>query len=343
MLKSLDVLIGLAVIMLALSMAVTMVTQFITTAINSRGQHLKGGLTTLINQLDPALGPKIADTIAKAVLTHPLVCNTRGGPGSVVHREEFIKLLLQLSDGSSSLEQQAKAALVTALQRNGIANPAETLRNVRALTLQLETTSPQLGADVRHTIAMVQEARSDLVAKVHNWFDQTMDRVAQRFTATTRGITFGAALVVAFGLQVDTIALVNRLSADDALRDAFVKQATSITQQGTQPATTDPERDRQYIKFLAEKGLITLPSVAGTEGWKANPLGVLVTSLLLSLGAPFWYNALSRLIQLRSTLAVKDDTERAARQTSDPDAVRTASAAPPPEITGERGTLVAVG
>ena len=41
-----------------------------------------------------------------------------------------------------------------------------------------------------------------------------------------------------------------------------------------------------------------------------------VRGLLLSLGAPFWYNALGRLLQLRSVLAAKDDDQRNARQSS---------------------------
>ena len=41
--KSLDVLIGLAVIMLALGMAVTLITQFVTTVLNTRGQNLRRG------------------------------------------------------------------------------------------------------------------------------------------------------------------------------------------------------------------------------------------------------------------------------------------------------------
>jgi hypothetical protein len=329
-LKSLDVLIGLTVIMLALSMAVTMVTQFVTSTINSRGKHLKGGLGTLINQLDPALDAKVADTIATAVLTHPLVSNARGGLGSVVHREEFTKLLLELSRDSSTLESSAKGLLKKALERNGIGDPEATLKHVRALTLDLETANPQLAADVRQSMAMVQGASSDLVAKVHNWFDQTMDRVSQRFTATTRGITFVSALVVAVGLQVDTVELVNRLNADDTLRNAFVQQAKTMQLANQNPDSTDLERDRLYRSFLAEKGLISLPSSGHwREHWKdVNFLGVLITSLLLSLGAPFWYNALSRLLQLRSVLAAKDDTERTARQTA-PSKAAAAAAVPP--------------
>jgi len=83
MLKSLDVLIGLTVILLVLSMGVTMLTQFVTTVLNSRGRHLKRGLVDLLNQLDAGLGQKagsaqqsIAGRIADAVLTHPLISST---------------------------------------------------------------------------------------------------------------------------------------------------------------------------------------------------------------------------------------------------------------------------
>ena len=60
MLKSLDVLIGLTVIMLALSMGVTMLTQFATAMLNSRGRHLRRGIIDLLNQIDPALAKKAA-------------------------------------------------------------------------------------------------------------------------------------------------------------------------------------------------------------------------------------------------------------------------------------------
>jgi hypothetical protein len=313
-LKSLDVLIGLTVIMLALSMAVTMMTQFTTTVFNSRGRQLKRGLTDLLSQLDPTLRGAIAADLAHAVLTHPLVSNTRGGPGSVIHRDEFTKLLLQLAGTNSSLRDETRAALQIALRNNGIDDPDATLRNVRAASLQIETASPQLAADVRQTVALLQEAKSDLVGKVHTWFDQTIDRVAQRFTAETRALTFAGGLLLAVALQVDTVGLVNRLAADDILRQAFVNSATAA--QKTQPDAS-PSVDQQYLAFLADKGLITVAT--NPRDWRArwggvNLVGVLVSCLLLSLGAPFWYSTLGRLLQLRSSIAFKDDEQRAARQ-----------------------------
>src|SRR5262249_19799594 len=300
--------------------AVTMLTQFLTTVVNSRGRHLRRGLVDLLGQLDPGLEKKVADQVATAVLTHPLVSNTFGGLGSIVHRDEFTKLLMHLADANSpELKADARQILLRALQNNGIKDPVATLSNVRTAALQLEATNPQIGADARQSLAHLQEAKSDLVGKVNNWFDQTMDRVAMRFTATTRAVTFLASAFVAIGLQVDTVDLVNRLSADDVLRRAFVQQAVALqpgtaqpgTPQAGSPETTTAEREQQYFAFLAEKGVISIPPLS-VAGWKShlagiNLFGVLITSLLLSLGAPFWYNALGRLLQLRSVIAAKDD------------------------------------
>ena len=74
---------------------------------------------------------------------------------------------------------------------------------------------------------------------------------------------------------------------------------------------------QKYNAFLAANGIIKLPSA---EGWEqnlrdANYFGLLITALLLSLGAPFWYSTLGRLLQLQfAELARKDDAQRAERQ-----------------------------
>lgn len=348
MLKSVDVLIGLIVVLLALSMAVTVVTQAITTIINSRGRHLRRGLTDLLQQLDPALTPAISKAIATRVLTHPLVSGSNtpidgdlaasgprafmtnvrrlaGGPrlGNVVHREEFTKLLMLLAsgDGKAGLEAGAETALKSALTANGVADPDAVLRNVRMVALQLERANPELSNSMRQNIALLHQAESDFVAKVNSWFDQTMDRTSARFTASTRAITFAGAFLVAFGLQVDTPQLVNRLAADEAMRQAFVKEAQALSSQRANiPAADTDAVAIQYQSFLATNGVIRLPS---SEGWQesfkqANVFGLLLTALLLSLGAPFWYGALGKLLQLRSVLALKDDVQRAARQSNEP-------------------------
>ena len=360
MLKSIDVLLGLTVVLLALSMAVTVITQSITTMFNSRGYHLRRGLVDLLQQLDPALTAELSKKVASGILTHPLVSGSTiafGGKrlGNVIHREEFTKLLMAFAagQGGAALDAAAQTALTAALTANGVSNPGQMLNGIRQLAVQLEKTSPELSSMARQNLAILHAAESDLVGKINNWFDQTMDRTAQRFTASTRAITFAGAIIVAFGLQVDTPALVNRLAADDQLRAQFVAEAKTLYEnQKAAAADASPSAalDQKYRDLLGTTGIIRLPSSGNYwEGFKTiNVLGVTVTALLLSLGAPFWYSMLGRLLQLRSILAVKDDVQRTQRQLSEPaqaggTAASAGSAGVPAVLAGERGDLTAIG
>ena len=137
-------------------------------------------------------------------------------------------MALGSGEGSVGLEATARQVLADALNRNGVADPGKTLATVRGFAMELERTSPGLAATARQNLAFLHAAPSDLVAKINSWFDQTMDRTSQRFTASTRAITFAGAFLVAFGLQVDTPSLANRLAMDDKMRDAFVVQAQAM-------------------------------------------------------------------------------------------------------------------
>jgi len=350
MLKTLDILIGLSLVMLVVSMVVTMLTQAVTSAFNSRGRHLLHGLSDLLQQIDPGLKPAIAQTISAAVLSHPLIRDVGSRYGSVIHREELTKILMELAtdEGPQKLEAAAKQKLLDALRANQVPDPSRVLANVRSLALQLEISNPELATNARHAVALLHEANSQFVAKVNNWFDQTMDRVSERFTFTTRGITFACALVLSLVIQFDTVSLVNRLSADDQLRAQLVQEAMK-----QQKAPDQSQEDgRRQLAMLAASEVVTMPG--SYAEWKANwsrpdlppkiP-GILLSALLLSLGAPFWYNALRNLLRLRSLIASKDDQQRLERQSTQ-SAVQTPvgpAAAQPSLLVGERGDLGSLG
>ncbi|HXA86407.1 MAG TPA: hypothetical protein VNZ47_15100 [Candidatus Dormibacteraeota bacterium] len=408
MLKTLDILIGVATVMLLFSMAVTIITQFVANLMQSRGRNLREGLAGLLKQIDPNIRVEVADKIAETLLKHPLVSEAGGKLGEVIHREEFTTLLLGLSAGESAttLEPIAKKALDDLLAKNGITDPSGTLKNIRAASLQLEAASPELANDVRHGMAILQEARSQFVAKVHGWFDQTIDRVSARFTVTARIVTFIAALMMAFTVQLDTFALVNRLSIDDQFRDAVkngadkvMKDAAAAQQASTTagakptpsptptpnaadghaaastptatPAATPPPSNAastgttatptpspnpttasaqtEYYNLLSDAGLITLPT--NWQTWRdklnwAKVPGILLSALLLSLGAPFWYGRLQDLLKLRSTVAQNDALQRCIRQTNQTP-VDGSSGAPGAvvnvAVAGEQGDPNAVG
>jgi hypothetical protein len=384
-LKTIDIFIGLALVMLLVSMVVTVITQAVTQILNSRGRHLLTGVADVLGQLDPGITRSIAEEIATAALTHPLVSNVNGGLAHVIHREELTKMLLELGaeDGPQKLSDAARQALQTALVQNGICKPGTPdqirdqirgkMKNIRALALQLELAHPELTNAARARIATLQTASSQFVAKINLWFDQTMDRTSERFTAHARFVTFFASLAVALALQLDTAALVSRLSTDDQLRmelyqlaqtqppqaSAANPQTTPAAndQKGAAPASAAPpaaavitlsDTDRQNLKDLMVNNVIGIPP--SLNDWLSRwhwdncvmkALGIILTALLLSLGAPFWYGALQNLLRLRSALAIKDDQQREQRQVSGetgPSGGATDGVVP----TDERGQLTAV-
>ncbi len=356
MLKTIDILLGLTVVMLVVSMAVTVLTQFVTSVWNTRGRHLLVGLADLLQQIDPQLDRKIAESICSTVLQHPMVRDVGQRLGTTIHREEFTKLLMDLGSGHvppdliARMDTQAQDALQTILKNNGVEEPAKVLDNVRAMALQLELAHPELATDVRQSKALMLEANSKFVAKINSWFDQTIDRVSGRFTFTTRGVTFICAVLVAFVIQLDALTFINRLSVDTELRNSLVEKAYELGDKNpSQPAISAnlSTQQQQDFKDLLQLGIINAPKSLGewSDNWqKINPLGVLLSIFLLSLGAPFWFNALQNLLKLRSTLAGKDDIQRLERQTSqDLPSPSTSNASGTSDTasvtTGERGNL----
>ena len=236
---------------------------------------------------------------------------------------------------------------------------------------QLETSNPGIANYVRDGLAVLHGAPSDFVARLHSWFDQSIDRVSERFTQYTHGVVFVVSVFVVLFVQLDMIAVVQRLSIDDqfratlvdsAVKDFSAKATVSGANSGKQgqagnaniqnPPTVDP---KDYYDLLNKAGLITVPGISnwwGQFNGRKFP-GMLISVLMLSMGAPFWYSALAQLLQLRSAIAGKDDAQRGQRQGTTPPGdgagpasagVATGDASSTANIPkGESGNLAAVG
>ena len=351
MLKTLDILIGATTVVLMFALALTVLTQAITSLLERKGQHLRSGLASLLQQLGIEQRP-IAERIAGAVLEHPLLSPGKNWfgrvrLGAVIHREELTTLLLDAAAGEQpslwpALDASARESLQKMLVANGIHNPAAVLKRVRMAALQLEAGSPELANDVRQSMALLHEAASDYLARVNAWFDQTIDRVSLEFTRHTHYVTFALSMLVVPSVQLDMIAVVNRLAVDQSLRQQLMQSAESDPSMqepadpaAGQPAVSVPAEQGapggqgvapvtikgSYYDALAQAGLITFPfdRARWPQQWNVRKVpGMLIAVLLISLGAPFWYNVLKDLLGLRSSLSAKDDAQRLIRQTTQP-------------------------
>lgn len=163
-------------------------------------------------------------------------------------------------------------------------------------------------------------------AGISDWFDVVMDATSEKFKLWARWITAAGALVLAFGFQVDSLEIFNRLSSDPELRAAVLEQVVDVQEvydaayAESAPQTEDPkERFEQagkavdsVLEQVYKTPLLTLEPVDSRAELGQNLGGKLMTVLLLSLGAPFWYRALRNVVGFRSIVARKQETGGAA-------------------------------
>lgn len=188
----------------------------------------------------------------------------------------------------------------------------------------------------RALLALVDEAQGDLDKVKKNlgvWFDHSMDRVSGWYRRKVQLIILVLGILASFGLGVDTIATVKLLWGDSVLRAALVDAAQTQIKQQAQPAAqaaaaSSPQNFDQLGKNLKDiQGqfnsleIPTYPINAVCAEWgtvqKSQPcprswwtlltfwlrrhwLGFIITSAALSLGAPFWFDLLNKLVSLRS-------------------------------------------
>ena len=384
-LKYVDILIGLSLVMVLLSTIVLAVTQMALNSAFARARHLKKGLAGLFRHLEPSVLRPHDVYLSELLLRHPLIGqqtmwtwvrklrgrwrSSRGkgplptrSPGSVVQREELAFLLIEFAAGEGGLMDpteegrippkiaEAQAAVAEALSVNGIEEPSATLRAIRLKVVENERAEPNLPAYRWRADAVADCAPGDFVAKVHASFDSTMARVTDAFTGESKLWVAAASLAVALALQVDTFALVKRLSIDDSYRQTLVELAQKQPAAPPDAAGADPRKQAEASLELLASPAINLSPAAFVWPSQLQPAqipGILFTWLLLSLGAPFWFDMLKNLLKLRSLLAKKDDTERAQRESAQPpvrttQAVAGASASTEP-LAGEVGDLSATG
>jgi hypothetical protein len=309
MFKSLDALIGFATVMLVLSLVVTVLTQIVANFLKLRSQHLRHGVLQIFLQLGWEFANDRAKTLAREII---------GGKDAIT-REDLIENLLMLAQNTPELKTRI-AALVPAF------DPPALLARLRRATLELSVERPDLAAAVVRSTAIARSPVSGLASEVFGVFDSTMDRVSERFTSQSRKLVAFFGIALALVLPLDTFDLLQRFARSDAARGQAVALAQTLT-------VNEPSARVAFEKLQASEIIVVPASPAEwLARWqKVNYLGVAASALLLTLGAPFWFQVLKDLLKLRSAVAGQESQDRAQRQATLTDS--------PPSPASERGAL----
>ena len=286
---ALDVLIGLFFFFFLLSVACSAINELIAQLVNLRARTLSAGIRNLLED----------ETMTDAFFAHPrLKALSKPARGLLPERRpSYIPsrvFALTLLDGLVPAEGEPDRDFV-ARARSALTN-ANVPARVKTL---LQDALDEAGG-----------RRDRLVAGVERSFDETMDRVSGWYKRRTQLTLLVIALVVVGAVNADSFVLAERLWKDDALRAVVVAKATESVASGTEDcpdASEDtPLQDRaaECVDAIEELGIpLGWTEATAPRGWDilAKLGGLLVTAFMLTLGAPFWFDLLSKVSRLRSS------------------------------------------
>lgn len=267
----LDVLIGLVFVYFLLSLICSGIHETVSQWLSRRAQFLEEAIGRLLT--DPNTRRQFYD--------HPL-----------------IKSLSKSNKGDvrpSYLAAKDFAVVVMDVVAPAVQNYADFRKNLDQI---------QDGALKAILLAMLDDATNDLERTrklIEAWFDSAMDRVSGWYARNARNWLFAFAALATTLLNADTIAITEALWQQPALRQAAVAAAQGYA--GQNPAMPGAGQPLAQIKAQIEAtriplGWTSLPQTPGELFSKV--LGLIVTMLAVSLGAPFWFDLLGKLANVRA-------------------------------------------
>jgi hypothetical protein len=150
--------------------------------------------------------------------------------------------------------------------------------------------------DVLQSAAANQERTLEGFRKqIETAFDDAMQRASGWYKRKVQMVLLVIALALAVGLNVDSLRVGTRLWNDDAVRTAVVAKAKEKDPQAAANAINEVKQLQLPVGWGAGN------APAGVDGALRGLAGWLITVTAVSLGAPFWFDLLSRVARLRGS------------------------------------------
>lgn len=264
----LEVAVGLVFCYAGLALLVSSMTEIIASVLKLRARSLLGGVKDMLN--DPQ-----CTGLALAVYNHALV-NPRSS-GAATDQKGLARNL-----PSYIASRNFAAAVIEALQPM----PGQ----YAALGARIEQVpDPQMRALLQGMYARSNGQVAQLQTQLANWFDDGMDRVAGGYKRRAQLITFLIALALAGLFGIDSVYLFKSLWVHPSL------------------AASLGAADSKASMDLVLSQMQTLPigwidrTIASSTDRSLAAFGVLITASSALFGAPFWFDLLQRVIQLRGS------------------------------------------
>jgi hypothetical protein len=324
---ALDVVIGVVFLYLLLALVVTTLQELIATVFHFRANNLYDALKELL-QGKVKIGSD-EKHLVDALYAHPLIkslCRDIPAPGiasrqrpSYIPSRTFAVALLDVLRGDSALTEAIGASKV-------ITQASTTLALVQ--NEDLRRTLGLLLDHVKRDGDRIDEEARAISTEVEGWFNNRMARASGWYKRRMQSWAFAIACAVTLVFNADTIYAVNRLWTDSTLRDSIVATAQAYrdarattaappaaSAAGAPGSSAEPPtpsasdvRDRaadvvDAAQSLRESGLPIgwQRRVDWSKEWFIVLVGWFLTALAVSLGSGFWFDILSKVLQVRGS------------------------------------------
>jgi hypothetical protein len=276
---AIEIAIALSFVFFLLSLIVSAITEAASSLLKLRAKNLEKGVKGMLGD----------GKIAKEVLDHALVQSdvttppNKRKPSYVSARNFTLALVDTLGTRGGGKSQSLDRATV----RSGVE--------------KITKESPEAATQLE--VLLGESAGTDLAGfrkSVESWFDDAMDRVSGWYKRRAQVIILIAALIVAVGLKADAIRIAEQLANEPTVRAAVVAKAEQAA-----PTESDPKAaGKSAEEAVTELDALKLSILWGGDNDDVDlevVVGLLLTTIAISLGAPFWFDALGKLARLRAT------------------------------------------
>lgn len=309
-----DILIGLIVVFLSVGLAVSAGTEVVSHWLSMRPKQLKKALIGMLEN-GSASGTKIEDVhwFFDQTLLRSMADSGKKFP-SYMDPKTFSEAILLAIDKDFAGKKADE--LTTSLEQSLNALPVT------------EGAKELIRSYIRQSQGDVDQFRKLL----EGWFDRVMDRASGWYKRNVAIISLIFAAVIAVSANIDSLAIARALHGSDTLRakmldvaDRMAKQAppaapaavaTGAAPTGTAPpnptppADTDIEKSKAQLRSLREDfdSIQRAGLPLGWDGqqpkdwggWLTKAVGWLITICAATLGAPFWFDMLSKIVNIRN-------------------------------------------
>lgn len=283
--QALEIAMSLSLIYLQLSLVCSVLNEWVAGFLNMRAKNLWEGVRNLLYDVE-------GSGLARQLYDHALVKHL-GRTGRLPSYIPSRVFAMALFDVVAPLEGSSKT---------------RTLNEVRTSVAALSNEPVK-----RVLLNLIDEAGDDLKKareNVERWYDDAMDRVSGWYKKRAQLLIFVWALAVTLLVNADTVLIVNTLAHDATMRASLVAMAEA---RAKEPLPQENGQVVELIKQMSEEtkklglplGWSREPGLPtsfpqGIGAWALKVVGLFLTTGAVSLGAPFWFDVLNKLVNIRA-------------------------------------------